>query len=137
MDDFIIENLGLGDENREVSYHHEEVGNIGGSHILENNDGECKTRIVKLDSYVRENKIPRVDFIKLDIEGSEMDMLKGATTSITRWKPKLAISAYHKMEDIFTLAKFLKSIRPVFCYNMQNIEHEKLKNKPAVQLFFS
>ena len=55
--------------------------------------------------------MPRVDFIKLDVEGAELDVLKGATNSIATWKPKMAISAYHKVDDLWVLTKFIKSIR--------------------------
>ena len=55
--------------------------------------------------------LPRVDYIKLDIEGAELDMLHGAAKTIARWKPKMAISAYHKWEDLWTLANYVKSLR--------------------------
>ena len=55
--------------------------------------------------------LPRVDYIKLDIEGAELDMLHGAAKSISRWKPKMAISAYHRREDLWTLINFVKSLR--------------------------
>ena len=55
--------------------------------------------------------MPRVDYIKLDIEGAELDMLHGAAKLISRWKPKMAISAYHRREDLWTLINFVKSLR--------------------------
>ena len=64
-----------------------------------------------MDSYVEQKNLPRVDYIKLDIEGAELDMLNGAAKTITRWKPKMAVSAYHKPEDLWTLATYIKSLR--------------------------
>ena len=55
--------------------------------------------------------MPRVDYIKLDLEGAELDMLRGAAKTISRWKPKMAISAYHRREDLWTLANYVKSLR--------------------------
>lgn len=57
-------------------------------------------RIESIDSMVNSGKIPRVDFIKLDIEGHEMATLKGAESTIRRFRPKLAISLYHNLEDL-------------------------------------
>ena len=67
--------------------------------------------MVTLDSYVAEHKLPHVDFIKLDVEGAELDILRGAASSIVRWKPKIAVSAYHKADDLWVLTKFIKSVR--------------------------
>ncbi len=55
--------------------------------------------------------MPRVDYIKLDIEGAELDMLHGAAKTIVRCKPKMAVSAYHKHEDLWTLLPYIKSLR--------------------------
>ena len=63
-----------------------------------NSDGADVVQIMSIDSYVAEKKLPRVDFIKLDVEGAELDTLKGAATTIARFKPILALSAYHKWE---------------------------------------
>ena len=106
---FTVENFGLGDEKKEVTYSHFDV-NIGASKI--NSDGTLKAQLTTLDSYVQDHHLDSVDFIKMDTEGAELSILKGATNTITRFKPILALSAYHKPEDIFTLAQFIKSIRP-------------------------
>ena len=105
---FVVENLGLGSSNREEHYYHVE-GNIGASCL--NANGNESTEIVTLDSYVAEHQLPSVDFIKLDVEGAELDILKGAAESIKKFKPKMAISAYHKHEDLWTLMPYIKSLR--------------------------
>jgi len=46
-------------------------------------------------------------FIKLEIEGSELQALHGAKESISRNRPKMAISIYHKPEDLETLLDFV------------------------------
>ena len=52
----------------------------------------------------------RIDFIKMDIEGSELNALKGAAETIQKYQPVLAICAYHKHEDLITLPQFIKSL---------------------------
>ena len=42
-----------------------------------------------LDQYIESNTVKRVDLIKLDIDGYELDMLKGAVDTIRRFKPKI------------------------------------------------
>ena len=105
---FVVENLGLGAYNHTAKFSH--YPNPGASRIDPN--GTETAQIVTLDSYVREKNLPRVDFIKLDVEGAELDVLKGAATTIARDKPILALSAYHKWDDFWTLMNFVKSLRP-------------------------
>ena len=105
-----LENLGLSSEERHASYI---PGGAGSRMITSRTDGGegANARFIDIDTYVRRNDLPRIDYIKLDIEGAELDCLKGAAKSIIRWKPKMAISAYHKPEDIWTLAPYIKSLR--------------------------
>lgn len=102
---FVVENMGLG------SFKHEELYNSKGAASRFSADGEKKAKITTIDNYVIENSIPRVDFIKLDVEGSELEVLRGAKRTIARCKPILSISAYHKLDDFWTLMDFVKSIR--------------------------
>ncbi len=66
---------------------------------------------ISIDDYVEENGINRIDFIKMDIEGAELQALKGAEKTIKKYKPKLAISLYHNLSDFVTIPEFLQSLQ--------------------------
>ena len=49
----------------------------------------------------------RVTFIKMDIEGSEAEAIKGAKRIISEQKPKLAICLYHKLDDPWVIPSLI------------------------------
>lgn len=61
----------------------------------------------KLDTIIKEEKVAG---IKIDIEGSESSMLKGATKIIKRDRPILLLSIYHKWDDLFKLQDYIMSL---------------------------
>ena len=63
-----------------------------------------------IDTVVARADAPRIDFIKMDIEGSELAALRGAEATIRRWRPKLAISLYHRYEDFFAIPSWIDSL---------------------------
>jgi len=109
---FTIENLGLSNQEKEAIY---SVRGVGSRKLTDKaakpGSGESIARFIDIDTYVDRKNLPHVDYIKLDIEGSELETLRGATKTITRWKPKMAICVYHKPEDLFTLPLYIKHLR--------------------------
>jgi FkbM family methyltransferase len=65
--------------------------------------GEQRFISGSIDKLVERNNLARLDFIKMDIEGAEMMALRGATETLKRFKPVLAISVYHKLIDFYEI----------------------------------
>ncbi|MBE6773052.1 MAG: FkbM family methyltransferase [Ruminococcaceae bacterium] len=51
-----------------------------------------------------------VTFIKMDIEGAELKALEGAKNTVSTFRPKLYVCAYHRNEDFFTLPIKIKEL---------------------------
>lgn len=55
-----------------------------------------------------------IGVIKYDVEGAEAEALLGSQKTIRRCRPKIALSAYHRPEDLFLLPRMLKEILPEY-----------------------
>jgi FkbM family methyltransferase len=75
----------------------------GASNI--NEQGDAVIQIDSIDNLLYDKE--HVTYIKMDVEGAEMDALIGASKVIGRDKPKLAISLYHKIGDFYEIPYYL------------------------------
>ncbi len=74
-----------------------------------NAQGEHEVQCVTLDELLA-NESPT--FIKMDIEGSEIDALHGATATIRRCSPKIAACVYHHPDHLWQIPLLLKHLLP-------------------------
>ena len=103
---------GLGNKNAEVQIGISCRNGLGSSTVFLNKGNHTesveKIQITTLDDFVRENQI-EVGFIKVDIEGAEMQFLEGAKETICRQKPAMLISIYHQPSDFFKIKPLIES----------------------------
>jgi FkbM family methyltransferase len=89
-----------------------------------------------IDAYMRSENVKRVDFIKMDIEGFELPALAGAEKTIAQFRPRLAISLYHRSEDFFEIPLWLNSRFPWYSFHLDHYtihqEETVLFASPAV-----
>lgn len=72
-------------------------------------DNEIKVEETTLDKFVEENNLD-VGYITIDVEGAELDLLKGAITTIKTQKPLLSISIYHSVNDYFEIIPWVANL---------------------------
>ena len=73
--------------------------------------------VVSLDSFL---KGERITFLKADVEGMEMALLKGAQSTIRRHKPKISICVYHYPTDIPDITNYLADLVPVYQFALRH-----------------
>lgn len=113
--------LGLGSHSRILRFMssnnaiHDQAGAIS-------NTGDIEIQVVSLDDFLHGKD---VTFIKMDPGGNIIpDVIKGAANTIAKYKPKLALGAYHSLEAIFEIPLLLKSICPDYkLYLRHNTYH--------------
>lgn len=69
--------------------------------------GDTTIQVVRLDDCLHHRP---ADFIKLDIEGHELDALRGAVGLIRRCHPLIAVAAYHKWDDLWRIPQFFREL---------------------------
>ena len=78
------------------------------------NTPTIKKNAITIDKFVEENNFEKIDYIKMDVEGAERNILEGAIKTIKKFKPSLAIAIYHGgklfMEDFYNIPIFIKNV---------------------------
>ncbi len=85
-------NVGLGSEAGEFALARPTARNSGGDRIISiASESGISVRVTTLDEFVREQRIERVDLMKIDVEGFEVNVLRGAQATIEQFRPTLFI----------------------------------------------
>lgn len=92
----------------------------GGSPAFSIVGREDELPTIAIDDFVERERLDRVDFIKMDVEGAELAALKGAAGAITAFRPKLAISLYHDFRDFFLIPAYLAKTHPFYEFHLDH-----------------
>ncbi len=86
-----------------------EIKDAGSSNVsFTAKDGAIPCALIDLDGYLKGASIDRCDMIKLDVEGAELETLRGAVETLRKYRPKLQISVYHHpYEQFFDIINFV------------------------------
>lgn len=125
----VLINKGVGDREETIEY--AQFDNRGGScgfafaeHDVKLGAHLALSEIRSLDSLISEGVIKeKVTFVKMDIEGAEMQALKGMANMIRRDMPKLAICIYHRPQDMWEIPLYIRSIAPDYRLIIRHHDH--------------
>ncbi len=97
----------------------------------------CRMSDTESDNYIEVRKLDSLDLkicgegmLKMDIEGSELAALRGARNLIRTQHPYMAICLYHKMEDIYEIPAYIKSICDEYDFYLRAGGHLELYAVP-------
>ena len=76
---------------------------------------------ITLDSFFQNKDKPT--YVKMDVEGSESAIIKGAKKIISENLPKLAISVYHRSDDLWVIPRLINSITPNYEFYLRHHGH--------------
>lgn len=104
-------NAAVGDVPGEIMFTH----GVGRGGAL----GKGKTRPVTQESVDHILQGNPISYIKIDVEGGELEALEGARESISKYKPKLLVAAYHRIDDYWSIPKKLLEINPDYKFYLR------------------
>lgn len=99
----------------------------------------AKVRVMTIDQFIFENKVKKVDFIKIDVEGFEKHVLDGMTETLEMFNPKVMFEfnsfcmlAYGKVNPLDFLNQISSKFKYIFRFNRNNkkelLEKMELEN---------
>ena len=100
----------------------------------DNSQGQ-RIAVTTIDNLVRELKLPRVDFIKMDIEGAERQAVDGARQTIRTWKPTLEISVNHLPDDPVVVPAKIRRLREDYQIHCLLCDLERWRIRSSILLF--
>ena len=103
----------VGSSDGYVSFH--DSGDSGASIANTETDANCRqVPICRLDTYCQRNDIGKVSWIKADLEGAALEMVKGAERIIRRDRPLLTLGIYHSPQEFFEIPELLHQWIPEY-----------------------
>jgi FkbM family methyltransferase len=90
----------------------EKLASTASSVALQHGAVGATVPLTTIDKLVQELKLDRVDFVKMDIEGAEPKALQGASRTIARFRPRMAITLEHRPSDADEIPPLVERLRP-------------------------
>lgn len=108
--------MGVGEHTEELRFSAD--GNLGAAI---SDDGDVVIQVVRLDDFLPDAEI---NFVKMDIEGAEQAALIGMRNILIKHRPNLAISAYHKPHDLWSLGHWINELNLDYKFSIRCYGHQ-------------
>jgi FkbM family methyltransferase len=114
--DATVHELALGNEAKKMIIRNSNTMFSGYAHLEDNQnfEGGQIVNMTTLDTFLSINQLPRIDLIKIDVEGFELEVLKGATSTISKLKPVILYEdwgqIHNSLDKTIEIAAFLTDL---------------------------
>ena len=72
-------------------------------------DGDIEMPVTTIDEVLGDRPLT---YVKMNIEGAEIDALQGGRKAIRKWRPRLALSVYHRASDLWRIPQLVLELDP-------------------------
>jgi FkbM family methyltransferase len=95
-----------------------------------------KLEMAAVDSLVASGRMKAPTLIKMDVQGAEMKVLRGAERVIKEFKPRMAVTTYHNPMDATEILDFCLALRPDYKYILKGITTVEPVPRPTMVHLF-
>jgi FkbM family methyltransferase len=115
--------IGVGSDEGELHFGHRSSSNSGADSIMPAGDGTIKVPVTTIDRFAGGHGLDRVDLIKIDVEGYEMNVLRGAEATLGKHRPRMFIELCdNNLRDQHSSAAELVGFLEGLRYDVRNAE---------------
>lgn len=132
----ILVEKGLWDKVGSLALHLSNTGDSHSAAIQQNAGKDQAIAVTTIDRLAEELRLSRIDFIKMDIEGAELNALRGSVKVLKRWQPRLAISSYHRKGDPAAICALVWGARRDYLIGSKQLSKSTRKTGTPKVLFF-
>lgn len=98
-------------------------------------NGLESVRAISIDEIISQGVIPRVCFIKMDIENGELEALRGSIRVMQTSKPRLSIAVYHESDNAAAAKRLVLAARPDYRVAFRGVyDHDGCTLRPIMLL---
>jgi FkbM family methyltransferase len=116
----VVVESGLSDKSSKATMSEDEASSFITDCDTIDNSNNFLVDLTTIDNFAEKTQLKKIDFIKMDIEGYELNAINGAMHSIKKYKPKLAISIYHRYSDMYELPLLINKIDPTYKFYVRH-----------------
>lgn len=115
---------GLGEEDGQANLSAGAAGSTLNENLADTASG-IPVEICRIDSFAASREL-KLGLIKLDIEGLELEAVRGAEQTIRRDRPVLLVSIYHTVKDFFGVKAFLENLVPDYRFSIRHLDANEM-----------
>ncbi|MFC5195476.1 FkbM family methyltransferase [Bizionia hallyeonensis] len=137
-----LNNLALGHTQKTGTLYSSGIGGVDGSLVDTEEKDLKKTTIsvITLDDYCKQHTIEKIHFIKIDVEGFEMNVLKGAKVALEKQHIERIQIEHGSLQSIIagtTLYSFIKLLKTYQCYHIKQNGIYKINYAPIEEIYYN
>jgi len=106
-----LENVAIGTTNGSAPMYLSKKSNWHSLHPVPWETREVTVRVSTLDSLLARHELPSLELVRMDLEGYEIEVIRGMKSTIKKYRPRLLIELHPQVVGAQAMVTFLKQLK--------------------------